>query len=109
MYYSIKIYDQTLMESEYARVESSTNDRETAFQIDSQVVKTHYPRDNNEKILTFVIQEDPNLALDFSSISLSFSVEIPSNRLPENGFAAKMFRAMNIEINAQLITNTKSL
>ena len=37
------------MDAEYARVESSTNDRENFHQIDAQMVKTHYPRDNNDK------------------------------------------------------------
>ena len=97
------------MDLEYARVESNTNDRENAFQIDTQIIKTHYPRDNNDKILTFVIQEDPNLCLDFPSITIGFSVDIPKNQLPENGFVAKLFRTLNIEINSQLVTSTKAL
>ena len=97
------------MEIEHARVESSTNDRETAHQIDAQILKTHYPRTNNDKMLNFVIQEDPNLSLDFSSITISFSVDIPTTHLPDNGFCAKLFKAMNVEINAQLITGTKSM
>ncbi len=97
------------MEAEYARVESNTNDRETAFRVDSQIVKTHYPRTNNDKILNFVIQEDPNLCLDFSSITISLSVDIPKTHLPENGFAAKLFQAMNVEINSQLITSSKAM
>ena len=97
------------MDAEYARVETNMEERENFYQIDAKVVKTHYPRDNNDKILTFVIQEDPNLALDFPSITIGFSVEIPNDMLPDNGFAAKMFRTINIEINSQLITSTKSL
>jgi len=97
------------MELEYARVESNTTDRESAHQIDSQVLKTHYARDNNDKILTFVIQEDPNLCLDLPSITIGFSVEIPKEQLPDNGFASKLFRTLNIEINSQLITSTKAL
>lgn len=97
------------MDPEYARVESNTNDRETAFQIDSQIIKTHYARDNNDKILTFVIQEDPNLCLDLPSITISFSVDIPKTTLPDNGFACKLFKTLNIEINSQLITSTKAL
>ena len=79
------------------------------MQTDSQIVKTHYARDNNDKILTFVIPEDPNLCLDFPSIVIGFSVEIPVGYLPENGFASKLFRTLNIEINSQLITSTKAL
>jgi len=97
------------MDSEYARVESSTKGHDSNFQIDSQVAKVHYPRDNNDKVLTFVMQEDPNLCLDFPSITIGFSVEIPKDKLPENGFAAKLFRSLNLEINSQLITSTKAL
>ena len=97
------------MEPEYARVESVPLDRENYHQVDSQIVKTHYARDNNEKILTFVLQEDPNLALDLSSIAINFSVEVPDNYFPDNGFCAKLFKTLNIEINSQLITSTKSM
>ncbi len=97
------------MDPEHARVESTTDDRETAFQIDSQILKTHYPRDNNDKLLNFVIQEDPNLALDLSSITICLSVDVPKTHVVENGFAAKLFQAMNVELNAQLITSTKAM
>jgi len=76
--------------------------------IDSEIVKTHYPRDNNEKILSFVIQEDPNLLLDLNSICIGFTVELPDDCWPENGLAIKQFRNMSIELNSQLITSTKS-
>ena len=76
--------------------------------MDAEVLKTHYPRDNNAKILSFVIQEDPNLLLDLNSISLKFSVEIPNGFLPENGFGCKQFKNMSIELNSQLITSNKS-
>ena len=97
------------MEIEHARVESTTNDRDAADQIDAQIVKTHYPRTNNDKILNFVIQEDPNLSLDFSSITISLSVEVPKTHLPDNGFCAKLFQSMNVEINSQLITSSKAM
>ncbi len=97
------------MDPEYARVESVPLDRESYHQVDAQIIKTHYARDDNEKILTFCLQEDPNLALDLSSISINFSVEIPDDCSPDNGFCAKLFKSLNIEINSQLITNTKAL
>ena len=97
------------MDIEYARTISNAKASEDVFQVDSQVSKTHYARDNNDKILTFVIQEDPNLCLDLSSITIGFSVEFPSERLPDNCFAAKLFKTLNIEINSQLITSTKAL
>jgi hypothetical protein len=77
--------------------------------VDSEIYKTFYPRDNNDNIVNFVLQEDPNLALDFSSIEVGFMVSIPKDKLPENGLASKLFMNLNIEVNSQLITSTKSV
>ena len=71
--------------------------------------KTHYPRDNNNKILKFVLPEDPNLCLNLKSINIGFAVEIPKDVIPDNCFAAKLFRTLNLELNSQLITSTKAL
>ena len=96
------------MDVEYARTESTTANRETFHTIDAKVVKTHYPRDNHDKILSFHIQEEPNLCLDFTSVTIGCRVKIPSDHLPDNGFPMKLFKNMNIEINSQLITSTKT-
>ena len=74
---------------------------------DSEIIKVFYPRENNENICTFVLQEDPNLALDFTSIVIGFQVAVPKECIPDNGFSAKLFSNLNIELNSQLITNTK--
>ena len=97
------------MEGEYARVESTTLNRENAYQVDTQIIKTHYTRDCNDKIVSFVIQEEPNLCLDLTSIVIGCSVDIPKDQLPENGLALKLFRTLNVEINSQLITSTKAV
>lgn len=82
---------------------------EENYQADSETIKTFYPRDNNDNIVNFLLQADPNLALDLSSIHIGFNVDIPSGSIPDNGFASKMFKNMNIEINSQLITSNKSV
>ena len=79
------------------------------YETDTEVIKTFYARDNNLHIVNFVLQADPNLALDLSTLYIGFTVDIPKNQLPDNGFASKMFKNMNIEVNSQLITSTKSL
>ena len=76
--------------------------------VDSEIFKTFYPRDNNENIVNFILQEDPNLTCDLSSIRVSFQVAIPENTFPENGLASKLFQNLNIELCSQLITSTKS-
>ena len=87
-----------------------TNDKNAKMYeaVDAEIYKTFYARDNNLKVVNFVLQEDPNLTCDLSSIRISFQVEIPANTLPENGFASKLFQNMNVELCSQLITSTKS-
>ena len=97
------------MDVGFAPTESSTESRETSHRLDSKISKTHYPRDNHEKLLSFVISEEPNLCLDFNSIMIGCRIQIPKEQLPENGLAMKLFKNMNIELGSQLITNTKTL
>ncbi len=97
------------MDVGYAPTESSTESRETSHRLDSKISKTHYPRDNHEKLLSFVISEEPNLCLDFNSIMIGCRIKIPKDQLPENGLALKLFKNMNVQLNSQLITSTKAL
>ena len=87
---------------EYNINESSKNSK----QIDAEIVKTHYARDNNDKILSFVLQEDPNLLLDWTSIEIGITVDIPDGFIPDNAFASKLFANLSVEIDSQLITST---
>ena len=96
------------MDVTHARTESTTNRRQNLHAVDARIVKTHYPRDNNSKVLSFVLQEEPNLCLDFNSITIGCRIALPADQFPDNGLAMKLFRNMNIEINSQLITATKA-
>ena len=44
--------------------------------VDSKVVKRHFPRTNNDSVLEIVFERDPNLALRKNSIAISFTVDI---------------------------------
>ena len=96
------------MDAEYARIEAGSTARSGDRVPDAQNQKIHYPRDNNAKILSFSIQEEPLLALDFTSIQIGCRVKIPMSHLPENGLSMKLFKNLNIEINSQLITSVKT-
>ena len=99
---------QTSMDAEYARIEAGNTNRSGDRVPDHQIVKTHYPRDNNSKVLSFSIQEEPLLSLDFTSIQIGCRVKIPTSHFPENGLSMKLFKNINIEINSQLITSVKT-
>ena len=95
------------MDIENARVESSIQSRNEDSKIDENITKIHYPRFNNDKILSFVLQQEPNLCLELTSVEIHLRVKVPSSHFPENGFAHKLFRNMSVEINSQLITSNK--
>ena len=96
------------MDIEYARTETGSSTRVSDKIPDAKIIKTHYPRDNNNKILSFCLQQEPNLCLDFTSIQIGCRVKIPTTHLPENGLGSKLFKNLNIEINSQLITSVKA-
>ena len=76
---------------------------------DAEIIKTFYPRDNNDSVLYFLLQEDPNMSLDLKSIVINFQLDIPKGVYPDNGLASKLFANLNIELSSQLITSTKSI
>ena len=96
------------MDAEYARIQSSSGGRSGDRAPDGKLVKIHYPRDNNGKVLSFHLAEEPNMMLDFTSIQIGLQLKIPSSHLPENGLAMKLFKNVNLEINSQLISSVKS-
>ena len=84
---------------------SLSNDSET---IDYKVTKRHYPRTNNESCLEFVLEKDPNLFLRKNKILIKGSIECDKNYLQENGFAAKLFWMLTVEIDSQAVTKNNN-
>ena len=73
-------------------------------QIDYKIVKKQYPRANNDEILEFVFDRDPNLFLRKNKIIIRGSIEIDKGYVVENGFVAKLFSKATIELDSQVIT-----
>ena len=69
--------------------------------IDYKTTRIHYPRTNNDKVLEFVFPRDPNLFLRKNKIEVRGYVEIPEDYLPDNGFAAKLFSNLKVQIESQ--------
>ena len=45
-------------------------------EFDNKVIKKHFPRTNNDSVLVFHLEKDPNLCLEKNNISISFTVEV---------------------------------
>ena len=72
--------------------------------VDYKVTKRHFPRTNNESCLEFIFEKDPNLFLRKNKILIKGAIEIDQGYIPENGFAAKLFSMMSVEIDSQTVS-----
>ena len=72
--------------------------------IDFKVTKKHYPRINNDRVLEFVFDKDPNLYLRKNKIIIRGHIELDPAYIIENGFATKLFSMMTVELNSQVIS-----
>ena len=75
---------------------------------DSKVVKRRYPTSNLEDQLVFIFDSDPNLCMVKNKIAIHFTIELDENYVPDNGFAAKQFESLSVEVNSQRVSNTKT-
>ena len=75
-----------------------------ADKIDYKVTKRHYPKVNNESVLEFDFEKDPNLFLRKNKIIIRGAVEVDKGYIPENGLASKLFSLLTIELDSQAIT-----
>ena len=76
--------------------------------IDFKTTKKHYPRTNNESVLEFVFEKDPNLFLRKNKIKIYGKITIPEACIIDTGFAAKLFSMLSVEIDSQLVSNNRS-
>ena len=72
--------------------------------LDTKVCKKSYPRTNNEDVLEFVFEKDPNLFMRKNKIIIRGQIEIDSKLIVENGFASKLFSMMTVEVDSQAVT-----
>ena len=82
---------------------NETVDRENQGN-DFKITKKHYPRINNDKVLEFVFNKDPNLFLRKNKIIIRGIIELDPAFVIENGFASKLFSMLTIELNSQVIS-----
>ena len=75
---------------------------------DYKITKKHYPRTNNDSVLEFVFEKDPNLFLRKNNIKIFGTIAVPSACLIDTGYATKLFSMLSVEIDSQLVSNNRS-
>ena len=82
--------------------------RQIEEDLDFKITKRHFPRDNNDSILEFIFEKDPNLYMRKNKIVIRGAIELDSNVLPDNGFVAKLFSMLTVEIDSQNVSSNRN-
>jgi len=77
-------------------------------QLDFKITKRHFPRVNNESILEFIFEKDPNLFMRKNKIVIRGAIELDANVIPDNGFVAKLFSMVTVEVDSQSVSNNRN-
>ena len=81
--------------------------RQANEELDFKVTKRHYPRDNNDSILEFIFEKDPNLFMRKNKIVIRGAIELPENVVPDNGFVSKLFSMLTVEVDSQTVSSNR--
>ena len=76
--------------------------------IDIKVTKKHFPRVNNDKVLEFIFEKDPNLYLRKNKIAIRGKIQFKKSFCPENGLIPKLFSMMTVEIDSQVVSKNNT-
>ena len=75
--------------------------------LDFKITKRHYPRVNNDSILEFIFEKDPNLFLRKNKIVIRGAIEVDPKVLPDNGFVGKLFSMLTVEVDSQNVSSNR--
>lgn len=73
-----------------------------------KITKRHYPRTNNDNVLEFVFEKDPNLCLRKNKILIRGYIEFDDQYVVDNGFAAKLFSMLTVEVDSQNVSKNNN-
>ena len=82
--------------------------RQHEEQLDFKITKRHYPRVNNDTILEFHFEKDPNLFMRKNKIVIRGAIELEQNIYPDNGFVSKLFSMLSVEIDSQTVSSNRN-
>lgn len=69
--------------------------------LDFKVTKKNYPRNNTAETLDFIFDKDPNLYLRKNKIIIRGWVKLEDSFVVENGWVAKLFKNLSVQIDSQ--------
>ena len=76
-------------------------------QLDFKITKRHFPRVNNDSILEFIFEKDPNLFMRKNKIVIRGAIEVDQKVLPDNGFVGKLFSMLTVEVDSQNVSSNR--
>ena len=82
--------------------------RQHEEQLDFKITKRHYPRVNNDTILEFHFEKDPNLFMRKNKIVIRGAIELEQNIYPDNGFVSKLFSMLSVEVDSQNVSSNRN-
>ena len=82
--------------------------RQHQEEYDFKITKRHFPRDNNDSILEFIFEKDPNLYMRKNKIVIRGAIELDNNVLPDNGYVAKLFSMLTVEVDCQNVSSNRN-
>ena len=69
--------------------------------LDYKVTKKHFPRNNTAETLDFIFDKDPNLYLRKNKILIRGWIKLQNEFVVENGWVAKLFKNLSVQIDSQ--------
>ena len=76
--------------------------------LDYKITKKHYPRANNDSVLEFVFEKDPNLFMRKNKIKIFGRVSFPETIWPDTAMVVKLFSMLTVEVDSQLVSNNRN-
>ena len=76
--------------------------------LDAKITKKIYPRTNNNQVLEFIVEKDPNLFLLKNKIVIRGAIEVDLNYAVDNNWVPKLFSMLTIELDSQIITKNNT-
>ena len=76
--------------------------------LEQRFSKIHYPRTNNDDLLEFVFEKDPNMFLRKNKIIIKGYIELSEDYIVENGWVSKLFSKLDVLIDCQSVTSNRN-